>query len=232
MLKFSVNPGERIPESGVCSFSLPFRCLFWRLSPVLSALSCPRTGFSAPLPRRGRIDPRPALEERSSHAGEGGDFKFILPGAVAPGTPALRRERHGVPDSLRYPKTHAGSGTGSRYLSGYRGRHPFATKKFPLSTGKGAAKESGGTGGGELRRLRWSPPPGRGKDMLPGDGGKQIRQRLGRAGNAGYRHPKTIEAARLTRAAPVQSTAESVQSVPNHDTDEKYYKQSADFSAV
>ena len=58
------------------------------MSPAYTAFSF----FSAPLPRRGRISPRPALAERSSQR-EGGDSKIILPGATAPGTPALNRLR-------------------------------------------------------------------------------------------------------------------------------------------
>ena len=61
------------------------------LSPV-----CPAFTFFLP------PSPRPALAERSSQR-EGGDSKFILPGATAPGTPALNRLRHLQSLPLLYP---------------------------------------------------------------------------------------------------------------------------------
>ena len=68
---------------------LPIRCqagtcLFGRL-PTLSLAY-----FPAPIP----LTPFPG--------GEGGDYKFISPGATAPGTPALNRLRHLQPLLIRF----------------------------------------------------------------------------------------------------------------------------------
>ena len=113
--------------------------------------------------------PRPALAERSSHAGEGGGFCFILPGASPPAPPRPRRERRGIPDSLRYLKTHAGSGTGSRYLPGNRRRRPFRYKKVFASFREGAAKERGDRGRG-TSAFEMIPSPGAGQRYATGAG--------------------------------------------------------------
>ena len=75
--------------------SLPYRCLrgaclLGRLPPL--PLAC----FAAPIP------PTPFP------SGEGGDSKFILPGAAAPGAPALDRLRHWL--SLPYRRCTCGGG--------------------------------------------------------------------------------------------------------------------------
>ena len=49
----------------------------------------PLVYFAAPLPRRGRIDPRPPLPQRGR-----GSPKVYFAGGFAPGTPALNRLRH------------------------------------------------------------------------------------------------------------------------------------------
>ena len=59
------------------------------LSPANPALTC----FLAPLPRRGRIDPQPALAERSSRR-EGGDFLFSYARGFAPCIPGAEPGRH------------------------------------------------------------------------------------------------------------------------------------------
>ena len=70
-------------------------------NPAFSLLFCP-------LHRRGRIDspapiPLPALAERSSRR-EGGDYKFILPGAPPLASPRLSRKRHGLNLRGKYPE--------------------------------------------------------------------------------------------------------------------------------
>ena len=49
----------------------------------------PLAYFAAPLPRRGRISPRPALAERSSPAGKGEIFSLLMQGASPLASPGL-----------------------------------------------------------------------------------------------------------------------------------------------
>ena len=58
-------------------------CFFGCLPPL------PLAYFAAPLPRRGRIDPRPALAERSSPPGKGEIFSFLMQGASPLASPGL-----------------------------------------------------------------------------------------------------------------------------------------------
>ena len=53
--------------------------------------SLPLACFSAPLPRRGRIDPRPP-----SPPGKGEIFSFLMQGASPLASPRLSRKRHGL----------------------------------------------------------------------------------------------------------------------------------------
>ncbi len=67
--------------------SLPYTCPcggVLSLSPAYTAFSF----FSAPLPRRGRISPRPALAERSSQR-EGGDQGYFMQGASPLASPGM-----------------------------------------------------------------------------------------------------------------------------------------------
>ena len=113
-------------------------CLLCRLSAL------PLVCFSAP------ILPTPFP------SGEGGDYKFILPGATAPGTPALNRLRH----LQTLPSRHR-RGTCFR-------RRQFAAKPIELPFHEQCRQpRRGGTGGEELRRLRWSSPPGQ-VEQVPG----------------------------------------------------------------
>ena len=96
-------PGIRPPaaltdpaEAAPCGVA----CLLCRLLPLPLALLLPPS-------------PRPALAERSSRR-EGGDSKIILPGATAPGTPALNRLRHVQSLSCWCPEA---SLAGNRFLS-------------------------------------------------------------------------------------------------------------------
>ena len=111
-------------------------CLLCR--PPTLPLAC----FSAPIP------PAPFP------GGEGGDYRFILPGAAAPGTPALNRLRHLQFPPYRYPAK------GCLWLG--------AKTTEMLSHGQSRQPRRGGTGGEELRRLRWSSPPGQGEQVPPG----------------------------------------------------------------
>ncbi len=150
----------RVAVPGVGGFILPSRCLSgvpapcrFRLIPTFAEFVCPHP--PTPLPRWGR-----------------GRLLVCFAGGEAPGTPMSESARHRLSGRFATFRTHAGSGTGSRYLSGYRGRHPFAAKKFPLSTGKGAAKESGGNRGGDgtIRRYATAAP-----EMVPSPrGGAKI----------------------------------------------------------
>ena len=54
----------------------------------------PLVCFLAPLPRRGRISPLPALAERSSPAGKGEIFSFLMQGASPLAFPGLDGTRH------------------------------------------------------------------------------------------------------------------------------------------
>ena len=111
-------------------------CLLCRL------LTLPLTCFLAPIP------PRPPSRR------EGGDYRFILPGAAAPGTPALNRLRHLQFPPYRYPAK------GCLWLG--------AKTTEILSFGQCRQPRRGGTGGDgtirrtRRRRLRWSSPPGQG----------------------------------------------------------------------
>ena len=63
----------------------------------------PLAYFPAPLPRRGRISPLPALAERSSRR-EGGDSKFSYARGFAPCIPGAEPERHLQSLPSRFPE--------------------------------------------------------------------------------------------------------------------------------
>ena len=108
-------------------------CLLCRLLPLALAF------FPAPIPP-------PALAERSSRR-EGGEYYFISPGATAPGTPGIK-----PPAALTEP---------AKQVPCAEGSPRFAAKETePLSYEQCRQPRRGGTGGEELRRLRWSSPPG------------------------------------------------------------------------
>ena len=132
--------GSRLP-------TLPLRCS----QGGLSALSPAYAAFSfafVPIPP----PPFPS--------GEGGDYRFTLPGAAAPGTPALNRLRHLQFPPYRYPAK------GCLWLG--------AKTAEILSFGQSRQPRRGGTGGDgtirrtRRRRLRWSSPPGQGEQVPPG----------------------------------------------------------------
>ena len=87
-------------------------------------------------------------------SGEGGRLKVYFAGGFAPGTPALNRLRH--LQSLPY-----------RFQA--QGSLRFGVKPTErLSLEQCRQPRRGGTGGEELRRLRWSSPPGQGEPMPVG----------------------------------------------------------------
>ena len=63
--------------------------------PLCCLLTLPLACFLAPIPL-------PALAERSSRR-EGGDYKFILPGASPLASPGAERARHWLGEHWRYP---------------------------------------------------------------------------------------------------------------------------------
>ena len=98
--------------------------------------------------------------------GEGGEYYFISPGAPPPAPRALNRLRHLRSLPNRYPEwgfapCEAGLGVAFRYPAG----------AWQLRRGSGEQcrqPRRGGTGGEELRRLRWSSPPGQVEPVPPG----------------------------------------------------------------
>ena len=68
--------------------------------------ACPFTlaCFSAPLPRRGRISPRPALAERSSPPGKGETKGYFMQGASPLASPGLNPGGTGFSCGKRYPR--------------------------------------------------------------------------------------------------------------------------------
>ena len=146
------------PQGGV-----PRRCRFggrWRhpagglpsLSPAAPAFSL----FSFPL------SPRPP-----SPAGKGEFFCFFMQGASPLASPAFNRLRHLQSLPSRY--------------SAQREVHGLPPEwQEMLSLEQCRQPRRGGTGGEELRRLRWSSPPGQSEPVPPGFSPLRVRQRQGR----------------------------------------------------
>ena len=63
----------------------------------------PLVCFSAPLPRRGRIDPRPRSQS-ALPGGKGGIYSFLMQGASPLASPRLSRKRHGLNLRDKYPE--------------------------------------------------------------------------------------------------------------------------------
>ena len=101
----------------------------------------PSACFPAPLPRRGRISPRPPSRR------EGGDQGFFMQGAAPLASPRLSRHLQSLPN--RFPAQ--------------RNAHSLLQKVTGVLFSEQCRQpRRGGTGGEELRRLRWSSPPGQG----------------------------------------------------------------------
>ena len=86
---------------------------------------------------------------------EGGRFLVYFVGGFAPGTPALDRLRH-----LQNLPSGCPAQRGSLCFGAKQTEPPFF--------GQCRQPRRGGTGGEELRRLRWSSPPGQGEQVLLG----------------------------------------------------------------
>ena len=94
--------------------------------------------------------PRPALAERSSRR-EGGDYRLFYARGFAPCIPGAEPARHWSRGRTTHP---AGVCLRNRQLAAKPIEQPFYWQcRQP---------RRGGTGGEELRRLRWSSPPGQG----------------------------------------------------------------------
>ena len=158
-----VIPAAVVPEGGRAPSvagsagvggTLRGACLFGRLPPL------PLVCLPAPIP------PAPFPH------GEGGDPKFISPGAPPPAPRALNRLRHLQSLPSRCPEwgfapCEAGLGVAFRYPAG----------AWQLRRGSGEQcrqPRRGGTGGDgtirrkRRRRLRWSSPPGQVEPVPPG----------------------------------------------------------------
>ena len=149
--------------------SLPLWKIQWRLPPGGTGYSC-RCGARGGACLFGRLSPLPLalflppIPPTPFPGGEGGDSKIILPGATAPGTPALNRLRHLQSLSCWCPEA---SLAGNHFLPfgqrtagsapGCRGRSPRRNKlKSPPSPpGKGA----GGIGGRNKAKAKVSRQP-------------------------------------------------------------------------
>ena len=102
--------------------------------------------------------PRPALAERSSHAGEGGDFRFILPGASPPAPLRLRREVCWLTGGLRCRKP-----PGTQY----RSRHEFGDTATARKNNAARVLPRGCKGRSPLhKKALVLPLPQRGKSAL------------------------------------------------------------------
>ena len=83
-------------------------CFFGCLPPL------PLAYFAAPLPRRGRISPRPALAERSSPPGNGEIFSFLMQGASPLASPGAGRGREPAIPAVPIPKAPCGRKIGHK----------------------------------------------------------------------------------------------------------------------
>ena len=119
--------------------------------PIFPVCPAPCKSF-APIP------PTRARRALFPRWGRGRFLVFLCKGLSPPAPPRPNPRGIGIPGGLRYPKTHAGSGTGSRYLPGYRRRRPFRHKK-----GFCFLPEEGSAGGGGwdkmFMREQGKPPP-------------------------------------------------------------------------
>ena len=116
----------------------------------------------------------PLSPQPPSPAGKGETYSFLMQGASPLASPALDRLRHlqnlpsrcpaeGLPRRhwLDLPIRHS---TGVYLRHRQFGAKPIETPFF----GQCRQPRRGGTGGEELRRLRWSSPPGQGVPVPPG----------------------------------------------------------------
>ena len=90
--------------------------------------------------------------------GEGGALRLFYARGFAPCIPGAEPARHWLALPIRHP-----AGVCLRNLQ------PGAKPKEPPFHGKCRQPRRGGTGGEELRRLRWSSPPGQGNQVPQGE---------------------------------------------------------------
>ena len=170
---------QRYPAGGVPALS--------PVNPAFNLLPCP-------LPRRGRIDPRPPSRR------ERGDYRLFFARGFAPCIPGAEPARHWNRGRTTHP---AGVCLRNCQLAAKPIEQPFYWQcRQP---------RRGGTGGEELRRLRWSSPPGqgepvpqRGKPPCPPPGTGTPPQPRPARGKAPLPPPGTT-AAGIASAARVQS---------------------------
>ena len=154
------RPAEAVPGGGCAPrrhwFDLPKLSPAGGVPPAALACLClsdARGGFVfflACLPRLW-FDFLPPIPPTPFPGGEGGDYRLILPGAPPPAPRALNRLRHLQPLPCRHPA---------------HGRLWFGAEPTEvLSSEQCRQPRRGGTGGEELRRLRWSSPPGQGEQV-------------------------------------------------------------------
>ena len=116
-------------------------------TPACSLLFCP------PSPK-GKDSPLPALAERSSRR-EGGDYKFILPGASPLASPGAERARHWLGEHWRYPA--GGLRLGRRLACHRYTRRGGANKAGTLKIHRAADRRQAA---GRSSRAEYSEAPG------------------------------------------------------------------------
>ena len=116
-------------------------------TPACSLLFCP------PSPK-GKDSPLPALAERSSRR-EGGDYKFILPGASPLASPGAERARHWLGEHWRYPA--GGLRLGRRLACHRYTRRGGANKAGTLKIHRAADRRQAA---GRSSRAEYSEVPG------------------------------------------------------------------------
>ena len=150
--------------------------------PLCRRLTLPLAYFCAPYP------PSP-LPRRGR-----GCPKVYFAGGFAPGTPALDRSRHLQLLLCGHPAQ------GSQQFA--------ATPTEALSSAQCRQPRRGGTGGEELRRLRWSSPPGQVEPVPPGRAlceheaggwGQESKLKAGLVGGCPLRPPAGYHSGRSSR---------------------------------
>ena len=127
----------------------------------------PLVYFLAPIP--------PTRARRALFPAGRGRFLVYFAGGFAPGTPALDRLRHLQSLPSKYPAAEIRGSPQNRQEA-----VPYEQCRQP---------RRGGTGGEELRRLRWSSPPGQGEPVPQGESPPANTTAAGIASAAGAHTP-------------------------------------------